>query len=150
MNWKFWKKQEKQYKRPKYYPTFYMEYHHTIGGNYGSIAPHKVNYCCKKMKNQIKDISKNDWGDAFNYFSVYPKDIYLKFKVGVYNWKFFIFRNVKLKFSNYAIIHYCPFCGAKIDLKCVGVKEYKKVSCEEVIEPAKTRKVCKYEWQEVE
>lgn len=51
-------------------------------------------------------------------------------------------------------LFYCPFCGAKIEFEKIRVLWKKKVSCEEIIEPeriipAKTKKVCKYEWVEV-
>lgn len=140
-------RKKKEYKRPDYYPIFKLKYVVKLNekGDY-ITSETEFNPCCKTMKEGLKD-------DKFWSLR------------GTHNWnlgkkrpenKLFFFLNGNYGFSDLDMpIWYCPFCGAKI--KIIRLKTLKKVKtgCDEIIEPeqvipAKTRKVCKYEWQEVE
>ncbi|MEA4956913.1 hypothetical protein SDC9_07457 [bioreactor metagenome] len=143
MNWKFWKKQEKetiQQERntPKYYyPKMLIEFikYITRDGS-ESVEVLKVNYCCETIK-KYSDIDNYKVYEYF-YFSRLGR-----------------FLTNPSNPHNRDKVNYCPFCGAKIELTCIKTLKMVKTGCDEVtkpleIIPAKTKKVCKYDWREVE
>lgn len=148
------KKRKKEYKRPDYYPkcTLYYEiriHEEKYFQENKYYKDYSVKYhddlqmfCCdgfEKMYNSIPIYLKNrDWNNKISH--------QLVFNMECYSYP----QNELNKFP----IWYCPFCGAVINLVRTGVYEKVKTGCDEIIEPeqvipAKTRKVCKYEWQEV-
>ena len=146
MNLKFWKKQEKEYKRPNYYPTMRVKYEvKNVIQPYFRIRIYiqrnkcitDVNFCCKKMKDNFafNDGKIGDTTDKLIEFHRFGDGDYLNFSL------------VPKKRLFGEKIFYCPFCGAKIEFEKIRVLRKKKVCHDEVI-PARIERICKYEWVE--
>lgn len=145
MNLKFWKK-EKDIKTPErktskyYYPKMSIKFIKKIDSNenytYEDIEVLDINYCCET----IKKYSKINNYDVYEYF---------------YFSRWGRFLTNPSNPHDRDNVNYCPFCGAKIELNCIKTLKKVKVGCDEIVEPekvipAKTKKVPKYGWQEVE
>lgn len=146
MRLKFWKKIKKEYKRPNYYPTCRINYIKKINEDNEVILNNdSVNYCCDTFK-EYSDL-------PIEYpYGYYDSDVLFDFSDHNNSIPFLFIKkdaeHVREK------IWYCPFCGAKIELNCIKTLKQVKTGCDEIVEPekiipAKTKKVCKFEWQEV-
>lgn len=130
------KKKKKEYKRPSYYPTMRIKFIKRIKDGFESVEVLDVNYCCETIKIYSKF---TEYADVYEYF-------YFS------RWGRFL-TNPSVPGGRHNV-NYCPFCGAKIEIECIKTLKYTKVGCDELVEPEKlipatTKKVCKYEWQEV-
>lgn len=120
-----------------YYPILKIPYIiMNDNGYYPDVLYDKINYCCSDMKEILTD-SQMDSDYRFRLEWINNgknKKIIIKMN---------LFRN------NLYTANYCPMCGGKIEYHKLGIKEKIKVGCEEITEPAKTRKIYKYEWTEL-
>lgn len=126
------KKKKKEYKRPSYYPTCRIKYvkQITSSNKVWETVQDFSNFCCKNLKEEFHEIIGFEDGNCY----LACEECY----------RTYISPN----------IYYCPFCGAKIEIECIKTLKEIAIGCDEVVEPEKvipatTKKVCKYEWQEV-
>lgn len=161
MNYRFWKKQEKEITQQEravskyYYPKMVIKYNKYLDDelidNHAECKALSINFCCEKMELESWYSLKSHRGGKFleKNRNLFKGDLirfndYKDFKPSLYGATYYKTQN----------INYCPYCGAKIERECI--KTYEKVitGCDEILEPekvipAKTKKVCKYDWKEV-
>lgn len=133
MNWKFWKK----IKRPTYYPKCVIKYCRMIDEKGREVPADYIgaNFCCLKFRRSFTDRWAHKGG--------------IEFQSDKMSWTRRGEKYPYVEIDETEKIYYCPFCGAKIEMKHVKTKQEKKVKCEKTIIPERVQKTCKSEWQEV-